>query len=145
MSGSSWIDSSPGYWQTWSPSYVNITVGSGTVTARYTQIGKTVHAYFKFVLGAGSAIGTTPTISVPVTAASQYGANVNQVGFGYAEDVGNAGYDIIFSLASTTVATLYTAGSAGAVTNNTTGVTATAPFTWGSGDYFNCTFTYEAA
>ena len=37
--------------QTWSPSYANLTVGNGTVVARYTIIGDLVVARWVFTLG----------------------------------------------------------------------------------------------
>jgi hypothetical protein len=36
-----------GAWTTWTPSYTNLTVGNGTVTARYSQVGKTVTIDYK--------------------------------------------------------------------------------------------------
>lgn len=60
-------------WQDWTPSYTNITVGSGaTVTAKYCQIGKTVIAEWALVLGTGGSISNGCTISFPVTPASRY-------------------------------------------------------------------------
>lgn len=139
-SGSTWA------WQTWAPTWANFTVGNGTVTAKYIQSGKTVTIYLKFVAGTTSAFGTNPTFTVPVTAANQYGANNNTVGIGYAEDAGVAGYSFGYQFnASTTVVSIYTLNAAGTILNFSASITATSPWTLGTGDFFSTTFTYEAA
>lgn len=56
--------------QTWSPTLANLTVGNGATTAEYTQIGKRVFFRFFFLLGSTSAVGSNPTLTLPVTAAS---------------------------------------------------------------------------
>jgi hypothetical protein len=61
--GSSWA------WQTWSPTLSNLTQGNGTIEAKYIQIGKTVYFRFTFILGTTSAVGSIPTITLPVTSA----------------------------------------------------------------------------
>src|SRR5687767_2356476 len=38
-------------WTTWTPSYSGITIGTGTVTARYVQIGDVVHFIYQRVWG----------------------------------------------------------------------------------------------
>ena len=43
-----------GAWQTWTPTYNNLTVGNGTVTCGYKQIGKTVTFRWIFQLGSTS-------------------------------------------------------------------------------------------
>src|ERR1043165_8579433 len=60
-------------WATWSPSYSGITTTSGTVVAKYGQLGKMVHFDWQFILGGSSAISDACTISLPVTANSRYG------------------------------------------------------------------------
>lgn len=61
-----------GAWITWSPSYTNLTVGSGTVVAKYIQIGKTVILKFKFTFASDSSIGTAPTVSFPLPPTTDY-------------------------------------------------------------------------
>jgi hypothetical protein len=131
---------------TWSPTWANFTVGNGTVTAKYSQIGKAVFCYLKVVAGTTSAFGTNPTFTVPVTAASQYGANNNSVGVGYAEDAGVAGYSFGYMFnASTTIMSMYGLNAAGTLVNFAASITATAPWTLGTGDFFSVNFFYEAA
>lgn len=137
--GSSWA------WQDWTPTLTNMTLGSGTVTAKYIQIGKTVHLYFEFTLGSGSAMGTNPQFSLPVGAAARYGTHSHTIGSAYIEDFANSALQGVTRLqGSTTTASVRSLGTAG-TTANLAQISATSPFTWGSGDYLNTTCTYEAA
>lgn len=133
-------------WSTWTPSWNNLTVGSGVVTAKYIKVGRVVTGYIKFAYGSGSSVGSNPTFTAPITAASQYGSgDHNFIGSGYAEDLATAGSNIGLSFkASTTlisVMTLTSNGTYGAWVGIASGV----PITWATGDFFNCTFVYESA
>lgn len=59
-----------GAWQDWTPTYTNITVGNGTVVAKYKQIGKTVHFIWILTAGSTSSISNANRITLPVTPAS---------------------------------------------------------------------------
>lgn len=131
-------------WQTWTPTYTNISVGNGTALAHYRRYGKLVIVRFVFVLGSTSTIGTAPTFTLPVEAAAIYSAtNKIQVGTGFADDNGVAGYQLAISLRATTTPTIE------AMTANTTyvnqvPVTSSVPFGWGTTDSMTMTFMYEA-
>lgn len=137
--GSSWV------WQAWTPTWVNVTVGNGSVTAKYTQIGKTIFAKLVFVLGSTSTIGTSPTFTLPVVAAS-FNFTRNIIG-------GFSAYDQSASYASARGdVRLDSATTAQAVLNLVSGsriavdpITATAPFTWTTTDEYVAVFSYEAA
>lgn len=137
--GSSWT------WQTWAPSFTNVTVGNATVTAVYTQIGKTVIARLAFVFGSSSAFTGPVSFTLPVTSAAYglTGTAVPVVGLAWMEDTGNSNYQGNASLTSTTVAQIkvYTGGTYVA----TAVIGSVAPFTWGVGDSFNTTLIYQAA
>lgn len=133
-------------WQSWVPAWTNLTIGNATVTANYSQIGKTVTCYLRVVLGSTSSVGTNPLFTLPVTAASGYNSANNILAIGYAEDAGVSGYNIVIGInASTTLGALFTANASGTYLNMTSGVSSTTPFTFGTGDYFNATFSYQAA
>lgn len=127
------------HWKSYTPTSANITLGSGTLTGFYCQIGKTVHFRIKYTLAANSAVGTTPYFALPVTAidANQIFANTlmldASVGYYYGR------IDISSSNAVPTVMT-----SNGAYVTPV-GLTATVPFTWTTNDYIVITGTYEAA
>lgn len=134
-----------GVWQTFTPTWANLTIGNATVTARYTQTGKTVSGFIKVVFGSTSAMGTGPTFTAPVTGASQYGTGAyNFIGVGYTEDAGVSASNCALAFnASTTVIALMTLNVAGTY-GNWLPVSPGVPITFGTGDFFNATFTYEA-
>lgn len=132
-------------WQSWVPTWTNLTVSGSTVTAKYTQIGKTVHFRISVVLAGGNAPTGTVTFSLPVTSVSYAGVATTQ-------PIGNAAYNdssvTVYSgfalWASTTTAALV------ALPANSTWVTyfninGTNPFTFGNGDEIFVQGTYEAA
>jgi hypothetical protein len=55
-----------GTWTTWTPSWSGLTVGNGTTTARYQQVGNTVFYFIKFVMGTTSVVTGDVNYSVPV-------------------------------------------------------------------------------
>lgn len=132
-------------WGNWpsGPTYANITVGNGTVTAKYAQIGKLVHCRWVLALGTTSSIGTGPTISLPVTATNP-GAALMILGQAWFEDsgVGN-GAGVIYNTSTTTVGFLAMQANATYTTYAT--VTNTVPVTLGSGDYLTAKWSYDAA
>lgn len=133
-------------WSSWVPTWTNLTIGNAVVTAKYLQHGKTVRGFVKVVFGTTSAMGAAPTFTAPVTASSMYGTGAyNFVGVGYAEDAGAAALNSACAFnASTTaisVLTLNTAGTYGNWVAFGVGV----PATYGTNDFFNFPFMYEAA
>jgi len=62
-----------GTWTTWTPTYTGFSVGNGTVTARYSQTGKVVTAYFRLLFGSTTSMAASNNrISLPVTASAVY-------------------------------------------------------------------------
>ena len=130
-------------WTAWSPTYTNLTIGNGVVTARYQQIGKTINVYWKLVWGSTTSMTAYPLISYPATAAQgnyfmgasyllDNSASAVYTGLIYAE-LGKASFQPLTQLANST----YT--QPGFFTANTV------PFTWTTNDEIICNFTYEAA
>lgn len=129
-------------WAVWTPTWTGVTVGNGTVTARYMQIGKFVKAFLFLQLGSTSAVTGAINFSLPVT-----GRVVNStpiMGQVYIEDNAVAGYIGFYRQESTTTGALVPAGTAGTFLN-ISATSATAPFTWGTTDFFTGYFEYEAA
>lgn len=136
--GTSWA------WQSWTPTLTNLTLGNGTLVAKYIQIGKTVHARLTFTLGSTSAVGTSPYFTLPVTAHGDligsdngevYQASVSLV------DAAAAYYMGALMQRTTTTALIRRLDGS----SNVTAITSTAPFTWATGDFISIKFTYEAA
>lgn len=124
-------------WSTWVPTLVNITVGNGTQTARYTQAGRITHASWRLSLGSTSVIGSAPTVSLPVPSNLTLGSCTILL-----EDSGS-GYYGGFAIATTTVVNLG-ALNAGSTYAGYTALTSAIPITWGTGDSISFLYTYEA-
>jgi hypothetical protein len=127
-----------GAWQTYTPSTGNMTVGNGTLTGRYRQVGKQIDCFVQFTLGSTSAIATTPFFSLPVTAAQDRWSITGRL-----TDSGVKDYPS-FSIVNTANVFINATGAGGTFADAST-ATATAPFTWGTNDYFTFNFSYEAA
>jgi hypothetical protein len=129
-------------WVTYTPTWTRLTVGNGTNTFAYKQIGKTVFIRFCFVMGSTSSMGTDPIFSLPVNCAT-YPAST-PFGQVYIEDAGITGFYGLARYTSSTGILLSNVNSAGTYTTNAAWA-ATAPFTWGTNDYFSGQVIYEAA
>jgi hypothetical protein len=120
-------------WTTWSPSWTNLTVGNGTTNATYIQIGKTVIARLTFTLGTTSSISGAVSVAVPVA------ANGDALGSCIMTDAGTQNY----------TGEYWAPYPFTHATNSTYSfisfITATAPFTWTTGDSIIINMVYEAA
>jgi len=126
-------------WQSWVPTWTNLTVGNGTVVARYRQTGKTVDYMLTLTFGGTTSITGNVSVSIPVTSTT-YGS-FHTVAGGSANDSGTIVYPINHLLTSTTVGAVF-ALNASAVYGF---VTSTVPFTWATGDILMLSGSYEAA
>ena len=127
-----------GSFTSYTPTLTNLTLGNGTVTARYRQIGKVVDVFFNFLLGSTSAVSTSPSFSLPVTGISDsllYNA--------YFQDAGTNTFMGGINL-GTTAATIYIPNVSGTYPSFAS-VTSTVPFTWTTNDYIRAFFSYEVA
>jgi len=132
-------------WSTWSPSYTNITIGNGSVTARKIQIGKIVFARFVLTFGTTTAFSGQPIVSLPVTASSTAAASTDQpIGDAqFYDDTGNRYQGRAFL--NTTTTAVATVLSASATYAYTTALSSTIPFTWTTNDKYSWAIRYEAA
>ena len=141
--GLKWTTATDQYpWQTWSPSYTRLTIGNGTVTARYQQIGKTVHFYWRLVWGSTTSVTSFPFVSTPVAAFVESQYLCGQARF---EDVSPSA-EWLGTSTINTANEIYIAvtGTAGAQAIYSP-ITNTSPVTWTTGDIWIAQGTYEAA
>lgn len=129
-------------WISYTPTLTNMTLGNGTMTAYYKQIGKLVEVYVSITFGSTTSISANPKIGYPVTARTT--GNDQFVGTGSLSDAGIATYLITMGQEATTYCALYAIKSDGTYTTITS-VLATVPFTFGTGDAIRVAFKYEAA
>jgi len=131
-------------WESYTPTFVNITVGNGVLVARYSQINKVVIVQMKLTLGSSTVIGGGGgiTMSLPVTSTStQYAYSASLLGIGAGCDVSPfTNYQLwVLAASTTTVAFGYM------TSNRYQEIFGTGPFTWTTNDVLTCSFTYEAA
>jgi hypothetical protein len=130
-----------GGWTSYTPSWGNLTVGNGTVNARYQKIGKTVNVYVGFVFGSTSSISGGAYFTIPIALATN---NVSYQFYGELLDNGTADYSgaiIVVGGGACYISAL----NAGTTFLNPQSVSATVPFTWTTGDGFQFIFSYEVA
>jgi hypothetical protein len=128
-------------WTAYTPTLTGFTLGTGgTMTARYTKIGKTVHGYVNITLGTSFTM-TALSLSLPVAkqASTTY---VN--GVWTLVSTGAGDWSAINRYEATDVVAAYV------MTANSTYVapanpSTTIPFTWKSTDKILVAFTYECA
>lgn len=132
-------------WTTWAPTYANLTVGNGVTTARYARVGRWVAFELKFVMGSTSAMGTNPTFTLPVTAASRYTLNMEHYGTISIFDTSVPAIYAGISFTSTTGIGLLGVYNASGTYTTITGFTSAIPMTWAVGDAFSVKGWYEAA
>ena len=131
-------------WTSFTPTLANITLGNGTLVASYHRLGRTIHYRVKLTFGTTSAMGTNPTITLPVAASATYGAETDTLGMMQIADSGTADFAGIARLVNTTTVRLMVLGVAGTYANHI-GFTALVPMTWTTADSFSVYGTYEAA
>lgn len=134
-----------GPWQTWTPTYANLTVGNGTVVARYRKVGKMIEFRYSLTWGSTTTFtaGSNISISPPVSISSSYSL-FTTLGLATYYDANGSIFTSIISYESTNsmrpfvTSTTGTYASIGQVNN-------TNPMTWTTGDIFSITGFYEAA
>jgi hypothetical protein len=135
-------------WISYTPTWTNLTVGNGTVTAAYKQIGKTVLYRICLIFGTTTSMGTNPFVTLPVTPITYPGVERTILSnFARFHDSGTASYVGFLQQDNSDVnrcliVVLTTSTTYGQITN---GLTATLPHTWAVNDEILVTGQYEAA
>ena len=133
-------------WESYTPTFVNITAGNGVLVARYSRINKNINVVFKLTLGSTTVIGGAGGISMslPVTATTTaYALSASLIGTASSYDFSaGTNYQTWVRIDSaTTVAFGYIVGGG----NRYQEIFGTGPMTWAVNDVLSGTFSYEAA
>lgn len=128
-------------WASYTPTLTNITLGNGTLSCAYARYGKTIFGRFKFTMGTTSAMGTSPTFTLPV-AMRNSGDPFNATAL--IDDSGTGRFICAAFATSTTVVELGLFDTATAY-NTITFISSTRPMTWTTNDAIRVGFVYEAA
>lgn len=141
---SAWVQLiTPGGWVSFTPSFSGFTLGNGTVVARYTQIGQTVHFFCRVTLGSTSSVSGTIGMTLPIAKSATMEHPTGQCSI---EQTGTRFPSIAMmssSLGSNQVGMLiYVTNTSFLETNLSS---ATYPWTWTTNHKFAFQGTYEAA
>lgn len=117
-------------WTSYTVGTANVTVGNGTLTGAYKQIGKTTFYRIKFALGSTSAISNDAAFGLPFAALS------NDASLGSATFVDNSAAGFYIG---------WYAGGYPRYQSTFGTLTATSPFTWAVNDSLTIWGSYEAA
>ena len=131
-----------GAYTTFTPSYTNLTVGNGTNTGRYLQIGNFVHAQYSFTFGSTSAVTDLIFPNFPINANTSNNSSI--IGFSRFADPGVASYTGTAVQSSATNFILFAQGAGGTYVSDAS-TSATVPFTFATNDQIFISIYYEAA
>jgi len=118
----------------YAPTTEGLTVGSGTMQAKFALSGKICTTNIKFTLGAGSGVTGQLSFTFPITAA------LSIVSSGYIEDTGTQGYLAAVNC-NTTVMYLVAINAAGTYAAQAT-PSSSVPHTWAATDVIKVNATY---
>lgn len=126
-------------WTSYTPTLTGFTLGNGTISGRYMQVGKKVEFSAVFTFGSTSAAASAaPTLTLPVNALT---ANFGDFTALFVDaSPGDIYFAVGYQAAAGTIG-CYISGTSGKATAPTT----TTPFTWTTSDSIYVRGTYEAA
>lgn len=134
-----------GVWTGYTPTFQGFTLGNGTVTGRYTQMGETVDFWVFVTLGSTSAMTSNLEVGVPVTGLSAPGF-LYPMGTAHAKASAATGANVhkgfVINGATGPIAfarVLIPSTASGSTWNTIT------PLTWATGDIFSIRGSYEVA
>jgi hypothetical protein len=133
-----------GAWATWTPTYNGITVGNGTVTARYAQVGKTVNLYYTLTFGSTTSFsGSLLLISIPIAASASYTQYVSILGLAKYTDTATQEYTGFIDYYNNVYGVRLMSSNSNGTYLTATSTSPTVPFTFGTGDTLSFTISYE--
>lgn len=132
------VDALVGGWTTYSPTWTNLTIGNGTVSAKRAIVNDTVFWRIVVVFGSTSAISGSVSVTTPTNNTAAATALELANGVLYDSSSGQT-YPMKVLTTGPTTGILFTAASP------MSGISATVPFTWAVGDQIGIVGVYEKA
>jgi len=122
-------------WTAYTPTITNFTLGNGTVTARYKQIGKTLFVQAKIVFGSTSSITGSLNFTMPFS--TKIG-NMQGIANIALQDVGVGTWKAFSADASGAGFFIYVENATGTYVRDSA-ISSTVPFTWTTNDTISIT------
>jgi len=133
-----------GAWTSYTPTWTNLTVGNATQDSRYIDAGRLVIVNLKITLGSTSTVGTIPEFSLPNNLDGSYTTG-DSIGILQLQDVSAGAVFWAKALPRTALTGARPFSDLVSASQVVPGVvTATAPFTWATGDIISGTLIYES-
>ncbi len=138
-------------WTTETPTTTGVTGASNTVAQRYVRHGRLVVVQGALTLGASGSFSADPTILLPHAASATPTVQIGQVqAFISASSLGVLGYCAVTGAAPTVLRlrigpVAYDSGLGFTVQGVPAALSASAPWTWASGDAIRWALAYESA
>lgn len=128
-------------WQTWTPTWTNLTIGAAAVSAKYLRIGKIVLFRLNMTWAGDTSASGLITFSLPVTGLV---SGVGIYSTAICNDSDTTLYNGVLGMPNTTTATVHAMAAGGTYVVHTD-TSATVPFVWATGDKIFAQGIYEAA
>lgn len=133
-------------WTSWTPTWTNLTVGNGTVSAKYIKIGRFVRFQIVLIFGSTTSISGSVSLSFPITAVDPGDSGgIHPLGQVTLSDNGTAQYDAVLKFSTTSLAVIKGKTVSGSDLRNDTDLSSTSPFTWVTNDALHINGAYESA
>jgi hypothetical protein len=126
-------------WTSYTPTFTGLTIGNGTVVAKYKQVGKIVTLKIRIVLGSTSSMANM-TITLPISATNDSSEQKSSCTIA---DAGTA-YYMGFPILESGKIAMYVA-NASVTYVSASNFSSTIPMTWTTNDSISINFIYEAA
>lgn len=134
------------YTTSWTPTFTNLTIGSGTLVSRYTQIGKKIDFRIALTFAADTSIAGDVAFTLPVTGITGMIAR-EPIGMATLYDSGTAVYEgmVILDLTNPTTKALIRTYNVASTYPAIAALSSLIPHGWAVNDAIYLYGTYEAA
>jgi hypothetical protein len=131
-----------GVWTAFTPTFTGVTVGNGTLVARYRKVGKTVDVYMKLTFGSTTSLSASLNyFALPFNLAT---TSDGLTCVGYAQDA-SAGVSYVASPEFNGNNIIWSVLAVGGTWGTTSRITSSNPYTWATNDVYWFQVRYEAA
>jgi len=141
-----WGSASSYTWTNYTPTWTNLTVGNGTVVARYLKVDKLMTVYVLLTFGSTTSISSAVVqFTVPEATTSNW--QYAPIFLWQAGDYGSNSYagSAYFEGSTTKVGLYIWKANATYISTSVDAITSTVPHTWTTNDTIAISFTYEVA
>lgn len=127
-------------WASYTPTLTNVTLGNGTLAGAYYQVGKTIHYRALLTFGSTTTVSGSIQFALPTTANSSQTAGNFPLGISTMKGTSTVYGWARLVAAANAVAPVYNTAA-----TTSSDCTATAPYTWASGNFIFVQGVYESA